>query len=347
MKQPRLLFVPAALLFVVASWLVLDALLARNELRDQFALPDDRSPRSLLQFMRKMDGSSEVSQTFFTTSTNFDSVSAAVLAASAKIPLNSPDLSSDEQREAEFYRLKYLGYSLRLGDETQTPGGIETLIADSKSFLTAADTYSARERMVSEGVLRILDNGGRYSEELEYIHWLESQLEAMQPSTTKDAFAERLDRIASRLELTSKELELLSNRLDNEPFDLESLRGKVVLIEFWGTRCQPCIQDLPALKRIYDTYHDRGFEIVGICLGAEPERIRRFVAEYHLPWIQLCDDQTASTDCNQALVERFGIEAVPTTMLIDAQGRVIAHGVRPLHSRKAQDLEGRLQVPDS
>ena len=141
------------------------------------------------------------------------------------------------------------------------------------------------------------------------------------------------------MELTKGKIQLQSNTLKGEPFDIQSLRGKVVLIEFWGTRCAPCIADQPVLKRIYREYRERGFEIVGICLHAEPERIRRFVDEHELPWVQLCHDKSTSIECNKPLTDRFGVEAVPTTLLIDKDGRVIAQGVRPLHSIQGQDLE--------
>ena len=134
-------------------------------------------------------------------------------------------------------------------------------------------------------------------------------------------------------------LVLQSTTIDGKPFDLESLRGQVVLIEFWGPHCKPCIADFPALKRIYAASKKRGFEIVSVCLHAAPARIMRFATEHQLPWIQLCDDKSTCNECNRALADRFGIQAVPTTLLIDADGRVIAMALRPLSDNADSDLE--------
>jgi hypothetical protein len=102
------------------------------------------------------------------------------------------------------------------------------------------------------------------------------------------------------------------------------------------------LAELPALQRIYQQYHGHGFEIVAVCIGAAPERIRRFVADRQLPWIQLCHELTAGSECNQQLSDDFGIEFVPTSLLLDASGTVVAQGVRPLHQDEHQNLEARL-----
>jgi len=62
--------------------------------------------------------------------------------------------------------------------------------------------------------------------------------------------SQKLAKIVQRLSLMNEILELQSRTLDDHPFDIGSLRGKVVLLEFWGTHCKPCIADFPALKRI-------------------------------------------------------------------------------------------------
>ncbi len=252
-------------------------------------------------------------------------------------------LTPAERREAAFYRLKYLGYSFAFDYNLPTNLGVDVVIGESKAFLDASEEYSVKEATVAGVALLAFANASSSHDELEFVRWVKNKLETLPASLERDLFIARLERIAHRLELTSQVLVLKSTTIDDREFELESLQGKVVLIDFWSTRCVPCIKEQPALKRIYETYRARGFEIVGVCLNAEPARIKRFINDHNLPWIQICQDQTASQDCNKLLEERFGIEAVPTTLLIDANGKVIAQGIRPLHPQDDLDLERNLQ----
>jgi peroxiredoxin len=341
-KQARRFGVPAFLLLAVTGWMLLDGLQAKYRLSHQYALPADHSPRSMLDFIRKMDGSMEVTEGIVRTD-NAQEICNAVLAACEYIPNGASELSEIELREVAFYRIKYTGGAFMRGIIPDTHNTVAKLLDDVRGFIAEGDALGTREQHAVNLTLHVLEGTGRYSEELDFIHWLTEHLAEAEPSLQNDAFAQRLQRIAKRLSLVNSELAIQSTTLSGEEFNMQSLRGKVVLVEFWGTRCQPCIADFPALKRIYRTYHHHGFEIVGICLNAEPERIRRCAADNELPWIQLCQNIAAGAECNAALSDRFGIEAVPATFLVDTNGRVVAQGVRPLHGKPEKDLEKWLE----
>jgi peroxiredoxin len=342
MKRVKLIGVPVCLLVILSGWLVYDSLRAKHRLNAQYALPADTNPRAMLDFMRKMEGSTELSQGLV-RSDNAREICTAVLAACEYVPDNSPQLTPSEQREVQFYRVKYAGGAIIRGFVAETHATIEKLVDDAKNVIASAEVFGSREQAAAEMTLRILEGSESNIDTLGFISWLSEKLSFMKSNPEKDAFATRLERIATRLELTHSQLALQSLTLAGETFDIQSLRGKVVLVEFWGTRCQPCIADFPALKRIYGKYSERGFEIVGICLNSEPERIRRCADEHNLPWLQLCHDPSGSMECNQSLSDRFGIEAVPTTLLINPTGQVLTQGVRPLHSDPERDLEKQLE----
>ncbi|MEQ8766902.1 MAG: redoxin domain-containing protein [Planctomycetota bacterium] len=96
--------------------------------------------------------------------------------------------------------------------------------------------------------------------------------------------------------------------------------GKVVLIDFWATWCQPCVRELPVVLDTYEQFHDKGFEIIGISLDSNKEALERFLAERNLPWVQFYDGKGWS---NQ-IAEMYAIQSIPATFLLNQKGE-IAH----------------------
>ncbi|MCA9122336.1 MAG: TlpA family protein disulfide reductase [Planctomycetaceae bacterium] len=138
-------------------------------------------------------------------------------------------------------------------------------------------------------------------------------------------YGEMMEGTARRLDLPGKTMELDGVTTDGEPFDWKSYRGKVVLVDYWATWCGPCVAELPNVKENYDKYHDKGFEVVGISLDSDPARLMRFLGERQLPWVCLFEEG-AGTD--NTLAKRYGVMRIPTTMLLDREGKVVAMDVR-------------------
>ena len=127
----------------------------------------------------------------------------------------------------------------------------------------------------------------------------------------------------ARRQLSGKEISLVSTTLDGEPFDLESLRGKIVLLDFWATWCGPCVAEIPELQKRYEEFHARGFEIVGISIDMEEdkEKLAEFIQSRQLPWIQLHDPK------NELFRKVYG-RGVPYCLLLDREGKVILQSAR-------------------
>jgi peroxiredoxin len=104
--------------------------------------------------------------------------------------------------------------------------------------------------------------------------------------------------------------------LDGDTVSLEALRGEVVLVNFWATWCPPCRVEMPGFERVYRDKREQGFTIVAISTdrtGTDP--VRDFLAARELTF----PAAMATTD----VVREFGgVRALPTSFLIDRQGRI-------------------------
>lgn len=104
---------------------------------------------------------------------------------------------------------------------------------------------------------------------------------------------------------------------DGSSFALASLRGKYVLLDFWGSWCKWCIKGIPALKELYNKY-SRKFEIVSIACNDSDEAWRDALEKYGMPWTQVFNQETDGKAVNAL----YGVRAYPTFVLIDPKGTV-------------------------
>ncbi|MDT4953286.1 MAG: hypothetical protein QOJ02_1424 [Acidobacteriota bacterium] len=108
--------------------------------------------------------------------------------------------------------------------------------------------------------------------------------------------------------------------INSEPLKLESLRGRVVVVDFWTFGCYNCRNTLPALKRLDSTYRKRGLTIIGIHSPEfdrekKIENVRREVASLGI-------DYAVVTDNDYETWRAYSVEAWPTVMILDKRGRV-------------------------
>ncbi len=110
--------------------------------------------------------------------------------------------------------------------------------------------------------------------------------------------------------------------LDGERYTLSKLRGKVVLINFWATWCPPCRQEIPDLSRLHTRYKDRDFMVLGISLDEiSPDQIRKFARNYKISYPVLHGPRSELGEITRSY---GGIQAIPTSFLIDKQGNIRA-----------------------
>jgi peroxiredoxin len=113
------------------------------------------------------------------------------------------------------------------------------------------------------------------------------------------------------------------NDVQGQPFELASLAGKVVLVDFWGTTCVPCLAEFPNLRQLYREFHDRGFEIVGVSFDDSPATVESFATRTKLPWRMVMN-----VSSGELISDRFRTRTIPALFLIDAQGVISQVDVR-------------------
>jgi peroxiredoxin len=95
----------------------------------------------------------------------------------------------------------------------------------------------------------------------------------------------------------------------------------VVLVDFWGTWCPPCVAEIPNIKAAYAKYHKRGFEVVGISADKDRETLEAFVRNHEIPWINLFEDDA---DGEHPVAKKYGIHVFPTPILVNREGIVVS-----------------------
>lgn len=106
----------------------------------------------------------------------------------------------------------------------------------------------------------------------------------------------------------------LASRAGGE-MSLSGLRGQVVMINFWASWCGPCRQEFPALDQIYAKYKPMGFALVGINVESEKSDAERFLSQQQVSFPILFDPDNQVSGS-------YGVRAMPTTVLVDRQGRL-------------------------
>ncbi|MBL6690635.1 MAG: TlpA family protein disulfide reductase [Pseudomonadales bacterium] len=105
------------------------------------------------------------------------------------------------------------------------------------------------------------------------------------------------------------------NTLDGEPVSTDSLRGKVLYVDFWASWCGPCKVSFPDMHALQEEFGEEQFQVVAVSVDSNPEDARRFVRRFEPNFLVLSDPEGA-------IAERFNIPAMPTSFLIDQQGNI-------------------------
>ena len=119
--------------------------------------------------------------------------------------------------------------------------------------------------------------------------------------------------------------------IDGKTLSPADYKGKVLLIDFWATWCGPCVMEMPNVKNVYNRYHAKGFEIVGISLDQSRDKLDAYLRQQQIEWPQYFDGKWWSND----VAVKYGITSIPTTVLVDRKGKIRFKTLRGKQLEKA------------
>ncbi|MBC7775986.1 MAG: TlpA family protein disulfide reductase [Phycisphaerae bacterium] len=114
--------------------------------------------------------------------------------------------------------------------------------------------------------------------------------------------------------------------LTGERAKLSDLKGKYVLLQFWGSWCGPCRKENPELVALYQKYHDRGFGIFSVALEQNPRAWQNAIAQDGLIWKY---HTMESAEFKGGRASQFNVKSIPATFLINREGVIMGVNLKP------------------
>lgn len=124
--------------------------------------------------------------------------------------------------------------------------------------------------------------------------------------------------------------EFAATDINGKQFKISEFRGSYVLLEFWASWCVPCREENPDLKKAYNTFHNKGFVVIGISLDDKKDRWEKAIKDDELPWIHTSELNAF----DNKLAKLYGVQPIPDNFLINPQGKIIA---RQLSAKEVAD----------
>lgn len=208
------------------------------------------------------------------------------------------------------------------------PGSPVQLTAVSKlNMQQDMDSYA----LVRDQLRKTMGRSGFFIAFRDQVDRMEKQAEAMKQQEAE------MQRLSNLVPVGGLAPEIAQQTPDGRTMKLSELRGKVVLIDFWASWCKPCRMENPNVKKVYDRFHAKGFEILGVSLDRTKEAWTAAIQQDGLPWHHVSD----LGFWNNAAAQEYGVSSIPFTVLVDRDGKVIDKNLRgPALERRLSELFG-------
>lgn len=134
---------------------------------------------------------------------------------------------------------------------------------------------------------------------------------------------ERVDIIA-KTDRGAKAPDFTLSAPDGNPVTMSAVKGKIKIIDFWASWCGPCRLNNPALKKLYDEFHSKGLEIIGVSLDTDKTAWEAAIEKDALTWVNV--SSLKGWECD--IVRLYNIKGVPSLFILDEYNNIIATGLR-------------------
>ena len=201
----------------------------------------------------------------------------------------------------------------------------DALLAKYKDEKT--DEVAQIQLMEAMLYIQVLDN---HDKGVQLIKQLQTDFPGTKPAQNADKILasikkqEEAKQVQSSLAEGSKFPDFAVKDTAGNPLSIAIYKGNVVLLDFWATWCPPCRAELPNVIKTYGAYHTKGFEIIGISLDKDREKLASFTKEKNMTWPQYFD----GLQWENKLAVKYGISSIPATFLLDGQGTIIGKDLR-------------------
>jgi thiol-disulfide isomerase/thioredoxin len=239
-------------------------------------------------------------------------------------------VEKDSDKELAPY-VKFRMLTAQYGQDLQTPDAdiskvqatwAESLTAFAKEYPQATDTPDAILQLAIA-----LESSGKEKEAAEWYAALAKDHASSSPATkAKGAKA--------RLESVGKTMTLRGRTVDGKTLDIAALKGRIVVVHYWASYSEPCLDDLKPLAQLYTKYGRDGFVPVGVCLDHNPESVAAQLKKQPLNWPQIYE--AGGLEGNR-LANEMGIVTLPVMILVDKTGTVVNRNIH------ASELEAEIK----
>ncbi len=255
---------------------------------------------------------------------------AAALMVLAALPSRAQDSTNAAATELKNL-VSAVNTKLHAGKNTEADLAVEIKTFDSiADKYGKADPENAAMALYMKGMLylEVLENPDKGAEVMK-------QIKASYPDTKPGKNVDHILASIAQQSVAKKVQDALApgsafpdfaeQDLNGKPISVAGFKGKPVLVDFWATWCGPCRAELPNVIAVYKKYHAQGFEIIGVSLDSDRDKLDTFLKqEDGMTWQQYFDGQGWSNK----LAVKYGVEAIPFAVLIGADGKIIGKDLR-------------------
>ncbi|QDU97224.1 redoxin domain-containing protein [Lignipirellula cremea] len=128
---------------------------------------------------------------------------------------------------------------------------------------------------------------------------------------------------ARRIDSVGKPVAIAGKTLGGQQLSLAQFRGRVVLVHYWATWCEPCKEDMNVFRSLLAKYGAQGFSVLGVCLDSDADAAANYLRTVRAPWEHLYEEG----GLDSRLANELGVLTLPTTLLIDKDGKVISRSI--------------------